>query len=430
MNYLLLSFYTLIFIFLLHNKYIWKQLDVGFNRKLLSLIFVFKIMIGLLYGFIHFHYFNQGDTFLFLKESNLIATTFWDHFEYYIRAFFGLEVEVPQAEVFIYPSMDIYLKDFGSYFLVHLHALLYPLTRGYFELNIFFLSVISLISALNIYAVFKRIFNMREVLLVLCSFFLPSLSFWTAGLHKDAYVFLGISYLFRGLLELQEGKKLKTFNKVIFGFLIVVIFRNYLFVLLLPVIIAYLAIINTSEKQFFKFMMVYLSSWIIMFLTLFVISDNTFLEILMDRQAEFLVAKGSSSFDGMEKLDASFWGTISQIPMALLNVISRPLMWECKDFLQFLASLEVLFFIMIAIFSVIGGRHKLKQLNLLIYPIIFYCLSNIILIGLLVSNVGTIVRYRSISLGLLFTVIVFLNARLFQFNFLDENDKLKEFFKE
>lgn len=430
MNYLLLSFYTLIFIFLLHNKYIWKRLDVGFNRKLLSLIFVFKIMIGLLYGFIHFHYFNKGDTFLFLKETNLIATTFWDHFKYYIRAFFCLEVVVPQAEVFLYPSIDIYLKDFGSYFLVHLHAIIYPLTRGYFELNVFFLSIVSLISSLNIYAVFKRIFNMREVLLVLCSFCLPSLSFWTAGLHKDAYVFLGISFLFRGLLELQDGRNFKTISKVIFGLLIVIVFRNYLFLLLLPSIIAYLSIINTSEKQFVKFLMVYLSNWIIMFLTFFIVSDYSLMEILIERQAEFLLAKGSSSFDSIEKLDVSFWGTISQIPLALLNVISRPLMWECKDFLQFLASLEVLFFILIAIVSVIGGRHKFKQLNILIYPIIFYCLSNIILIGLLVSNVGTIVRYRSISLGLLFTVIVFLNARLFQFNFLDENDKLKDFFKE
>jgi hypothetical protein len=62
-----------------------------------------------------------------------------------------------------------------------------------------------------------------------------------------------------------------------------------------------------------------------------------------------------------------------------------------------------LVFWIFAIFSISFRRTESKA-NPLSYFIFFYAASNLLLVGLLVSNVGTIVRYRSIALSLLFVV--------------------------
>jgi cell division protein FtsL len=51
-------------------------------------------------------------------------------------------------------------------------------------------------------------------------------------------------------------------------------------------------------------------------------------------------------------------------------------------------------------------RKTERKVNLISYFIFFYAAINLLLIGLLVSNVGTIVRYRSIALSLLFVVVL------------------------
>ena len=93
-------------------------------------------------------------------------------------------------------------------------------------------------------------------------------------------------------------------------------------------------------------------------------------------------------------------------PMASINVIGRPFIWECQDFLQVLACLEIMCFLGLILFALVLKRKSVQAPNLLLKFIIVYSLCNLLLIGLLVPNAGTIVRYRSISLGLLSALLI------------------------
>jgi hypothetical protein len=235
----------------------------GLPRPFIFFIFVSKIIAGLLYGVIHHSYFHGGDTFLYLQESTLIGNTFLTYPEYYIGSIFGWEVAIPNAEVFTYPESSFFWKDLGTYMLVHFHALLYPFTQGYYELHIFFIAIIGLFASLNFYKIFDKILSLPKPLLIISCFFLPSLTFWTAGLHKDAYVYFGLSLFMLSLLEFQEKS---SYKKLIVAIFIIALTRHYLLALLLPAAIAYFITLRYSDRVLVSYTVSYGLSFIIVFL--------------------------------------------------------------------------------------------------------------------------------------------------------------------
>jgi hypothetical protein len=374
----------------------------GLSRNFICFIFLSKITVGLLYGVIHYTYFKGGDTFIYLNESTLLGSTFLSHPYYYIGSLLGWDVTVPIETVFTYPSAAIFWKDLGTYSLVHLHAFLYPFTFGCYHLHIFFIAIVGLFASLNFYNVFRQILDLPKIALILCCFFLPSLTFWTAGLHKDVYVYFGLSLFLLGLLEIQQKKQsFKTILKLCFAILVIGMIRHYLLVLLLPATLAYIITLYYPKRIWTTYLVVYSS----LIATVLIVSKFIFgielFEILVNQQTAFLAETGGSSIKNVEPLSPTFGSILGTVPVAFINVLGRPFLWECKDFLQLLASLEILSFLVLIVISLVLKKQSIKAPNLLIHFIVAYAISNLLLVGLLVSNIGTIVRYRAIALGIL-----------------------------
>lgn len=400
MSYLLLVIYIMAFGWWIKST---KTLNTpSLSRNFICFIFLSKIIAGLLYGFIHHAYFKGGDTFIYLNESTLLGSTFLSHPYYYLASLLGWEVLVPNADVFTYPSSAIFWKDLGTYSLVHIHALLYPFTFGAYHLHIFFIAVIGLFASLNFYNVFRQILDLPKVALIVCCFFLPSLTFWTAGLHKDVYVYFGLSLFLLSLLEFQQKKQSsKTILKLCAAILIIGLIRHYLLVLLLPATLAYLGTLYYSKRIWTTYLIVYsLLIGLGFVLTKFIFGIELF-EVLVNQQTAFLSETGGSSIQNVEPLSPTFGGILRTIPIAFVNVLGRPFLWECKDFLQCLASLEILSFLVLILISLSLKKQSIKSPNLLVHFIIAYAVTNLLLVGLLVSNIGTIARYRAIALAIL-----------------------------
>jgi len=263
MSYLLLVIYIMALVWWIKST---KTLNTpGLSRNFVCFIFISKIIVGLLYGFIHHTYFKGGDTFIYLKESTLLGSTFLAHPSYYLGSLLGWDVAVPNAVVFTYPNAAIFWKDLGTYSLVHIHAILYPFTFGCYQLHIFFIAIIGLFASLNFYNVFRQILDLPKIVLIACCFFLPSLTFWTAGLHKDVYIYFGLSLFLLSLLELQQKKQsFKTILKLCTAILIIGMIRHYLLVLLLPATLAYLSTLYYSKRILTTYLMsLYLTTFLL-----------------------------------------------------------------------------------------------------------------------------------------------------------------------
>jgi len=376
----------------------------GLSFKCLIAILIFKIGIGILYGNIHASYFNGGDTFLYNNESTRIAETFFNHPSYYIQSLLGLEVVVPNADVFTYPDRSLFWKDLGSYAIVHFHALLYPFTQGaHYELHIFFIAIMGLFASVNYYKVFEQILTLPRSFLLFCCFCMPSLTFWTAGLHKDAYLYFGISWYLIALLNIHQHQSFV--RPLLTGIIITALTRHYLLALLIPATIAYLVTLRYPNKKTLTYLSVY-SFCIFFSIAISGWFDLNLFEILAKQQNAFLTETGNSAIKSVVPFDPSFWGILVAIPTSLINVLCRPFLWECKDFLQVLASIEVLFFFAIFSIALFMRQEQKTPLHPLVYFVIFYTLSHLLLVGILVANIGTIARYRAIPIGLLATIFM------------------------
>lgn len=368
-------------------------------------VFLLKILVGMLYGYIHQNYFEGSDTFDYFRASSQIANTFFSYPSYYFQSWLGMSPSLPiGADVFTYPEWKFIQRDFGTYLLVHLHAIPQLISFGSYNVHIVFVAIIGLVASVNLYKALKETLFIPNPLLIFTCFFMPSVLFWTAGLHKDVWVYLGLSFVLLGLSGIRT--KQAAIIHLFLGLLIVSVFRYYLLIVIFPPLLAYLwSVFSPSKLQpIYKFSIVY--AGLIALVVLVELSGQySVLTILSDRQQAFLSEMGGSSIDGISRWDASFWGIISFLPHAIINVCFRPFLWDCHDVLQILAALEVLAFWAIALLS-LPFRRVASVPKPMSYFLFYYAVGNLLLIGLLVGNVGTIVRYRAIALAFLAIVIL------------------------
>jgi hypothetical protein len=377
-----------------------KDLSVSF----ICIAFLVKISAGILYGYLHHFYFVGGDTIDYYNASAQIASTFFKYPSYYIRSWLWLNPQMPDNSVFYYPEWTFIKKDFGTYLLVHIHAVPQLLSFGYYNVHLVFVAILSLLGSLNFYRALRDTINLPKIFLIFSCFFMPSVLFWTAGLHKDVWVYFGLSILFLGLRKLVLFKKI-AFPEILGGIIIIIFYRYYLFFLIIPALLAIMwSVLIVKRSPLFKFITAYM-----IFFCFLLIADLLgvfpIMEILSSRQQDFLSETGNSAIKGALPLEPSVLSLISQLPVATLNVCFRPFIWDCNDLLQYVAAIEIIIFWVFVIVS-FPYRKIEKAANPLSYFLFFYAVSNLLLIGLLVSNVGTIVRYRSIALSLLFVVVL------------------------
>jgi hypothetical protein len=364
----------------------------GINTSTLIALLVIKTIVGISYGIIHKYWFFGGDTWIFFEESQRIAATFGEYPSYYIYSLLGYEVPTPAADVFIYPSSQMFWRDLGTYFVVHLNASLIPLSGGVYEVHVVFMAMLSLCAGINLYKVFSKAFDMPKQLLILGCFLLPSLLFWTAGVHKDVILFWGLSLV---LLSLTEKRWLLG----LCGLLLVGATRHYALALLLPAYFAYVWASFFPRRIALNLSLIFVLAMVgglVLDTTLF---GGKIWQALANRQTAFLNEIGNSRIDEIVPLQKDI-SLLYQVPQGLINVFTRPFIWKSDGFLQFFAALETILILGIFLTMALFLRRNAPR-SPFFYFVLVFSLSYLLLIGLLVANEGTIVRYRAVPLGFL-----------------------------
>ena len=387
----LLSIYLLLCSILIYRWSYFKDKDI--NKHFLVSILGIKVLAGLLYAYIYKHYFMTGDTLVFYEESVRIASTFLDYPSYYFKSLLGYEVPIPDADVFIYPSRDIFWKDLGTYVTVHFNALFVPLSFKIYEVQIITSSFISLCAGLNCYKVFKKYFDMPKAVLIGICFLLPSLMFWTSGLHKDVLLFFAISL---GILALDR----KQIALGILAIVLVGLTRHYYLIFIPLALFTYFFVKARKGK-----------SIALPFVVFFVIGSMAFVAIdiyLLDEKILSIIAKKQTAFNnevGTAKITTlvntdTWWSIFSHLPLSLYNAIIRPHFWQSQHIIHFMAGIENIF--VLSLFALpLCFKKKEIHLNEWWYALQVFSLGFILLIGIVVVNEGTIVRYRCIAISFL-----------------------------
>lgn len=220
-------------------------------------------------------------------------------------------------------------------------------------------------------------------LLVLICTFLPSVSFWTSGIGKDAIAFLAVAFFVRSSVQLE-----RRFLLMIAAIVLMFTVRPHIAALMIvsiPIGTLFIRKLHGSLRMTFGLMALLASSVAVPFALLYAGTENL---------------AGLESF--VEKRETSFQKTGSSIDISGLNpilrvpsFIFRPLPQEANGSAQLASAIENLILILIAGFAIIGiiragfgavfGRYAIH---------IIYGVAGVVILSQVIPNLGLAARQK------------------------------------
>ena len=306
-------------------------------------------------------------------------------------------------------SHNSWWNDLKANFLIKIMAIWNVFSFAHYYINLIFYSFITLFGPIAIYRVMKDVFPRRKISVLIATFLIPSFIYWTSGLHKEGLIFTGLGLI---CYHLYYGFKEHSFSfarvaMIVLGFLLVLIFRNFLILPLLTAVIAWIASEKLKVKPIKAFGLIYLVALVIFFCGKYINPKLDFLDAVAVKQKEFMNLGGGSAIQ-VNSLEPTISSFISNTPQAFLLSTIRPYPSDVHHLLSLAAAAEintVLLFFIVFLF----WRRNGIQMNSFLMFCLFFSFSVLMMIGYSVNVLGAIVRYRSIVIPFL---IVPLMARI------------------
>ena len=378
--------------FFTNNSISKKVLLVGFSLKVISaILFGYFYRVGLLTG---------GDTYMYFDDGNIIYSTLKSDIFTYLKLTIGTNDFKP-VPAYLLPYTDAmnFWFDSSNYFVVRLNAIIRLFSLGVYNVHAIVFAFFSFIGTYNIYLFFEnKVINKKVLQFIL--FGIPSIVFWTSGIHKEAIVILALGIILQNLDKiLNETATRRTILFTIFGLILLGYIRVYVLAFILPLMTAIILYYRIENKyQTIKIFTICSGIMGIMLISLDKLFPNlSFFQEFMVRRTYFINSVGNMSFP-VESIPHNFNGILLLIWEAISNPFIRPLPNECNGLLAYLASFETIILFFTLILLIVSTNIKSLFKNPYAIFSILFGLSILFLIGLIVNNSGAIVRYRSIAI--------------------------------
>ncbi len=377
--------------------------STGLTRPQLIILFLLKVMAGIFYGWIGLYYgglAQMQDTWSFhaegIKEYHLLYNNPQEYLTNIFKDPYGGSI------LKFFESNDSYWNDLKGNILVKFFSILNIFSFGHYYVNVIFFSFITLFGAMAIFKVMIDIFPGKKLIILLATFLVPSFLYWTSGLHKEGLIFTGISLIvysiYFGIKEKKWG--LKRILSLIAGLLLLLVLRNFILVIIIPAIIAWLAANRWPKYSLAIFSTVYILFGILFFTARYAHPALDFPQTVVNKQKEFIQLKGGNSSIPIKELEPNAISFLKNTPQAINLSAIRPYPSDVRHILSLAAAIEINVLLLLFAIFLIWHRNGLQSKNL-VYFCIFFSFSILLAIGFSVNNLGAIVRYRSVIMPFL-----------------------------
>ncbi len=354
--------------------------------------------LGLIYQF----YYGGGDTFNYYKESTIIYESFFDSPTIWGKLLFASgEYDLDTLE---YTGRMYWYHAPREYMVIRFATFF-----GIFSANSYLLIAFwfTLISFLGMWALFVALLDyypqyIKQIAISL--FFIPSLFFWGSGLMKDTLCVGGLGWMFYGFyFGIVKGKR------IILSILIVIL-SSFLIISIKP----YIFYAFSSAAAFWVFnqhvtkiksiflrlsILVFIVSSIVLLLTRIVDLEEIAQTSKIQSEYIYNVSKNQSgSAYTIGEQDGTFQGMIKLFLPAVNVSLFRPYLYEVKNPVMLLSSIEATFFLIFTlyVFFKVGFRRFFK--TMFKNPLVNFCFVFSIIFSFFVGvssyNFGALVRYK------------------------------------
>ena len=401
MEYLLFVAYLVLFAWLVTKVKFF--IFTGLSKPQLIIIFLLKVMAGIFYGWIGLYYgglAQMQDTWSFhtasIQESHLLYSRPGEYFT-------NLFIDPYDSGVSkFFDSNDSYWNDLKGNMLIKILSVFNIFSFENYYVNVIFYSFITLFGAIGIYRVMADVFPGKKITILLSTFLVPSFLYWTSGLHKEGLIFTGLSLVIYIIYFSLKEKRLgfKRLFILLAGMVLILTLRNFIIVIILPAILAWLLASRWPKFGLLIFSSLYLFFGILFFTLRYIDTRLDFPQAVVNKQQEFMQLKGGNSTIPIKQLQPTAISFLKTTPQAINLSTIRPYPSDVRHILSLAAAIEInallLMFFLFLFFRTDGNRSK----NLA-YFCLFFSFSLLLAIGFSVNNLGAIVRYRSIIMPLL-----------------------------
>ncbi len=230
------------------------QID-GIPNSYLPISYLVKVLSGLIFLLIYTYHYGGGnlsaDAGQFLNESKVLNDVFYESPIDYFRFLFGFNVS--EIEVHHYlentshwdAGSQTILNDNRN--LLRFHSLIHFFSFNNAYIHIITTCFITVFSIKNFYLGLQNYVSLNKKKLFWILVLFPSVLFWSSSVLKEPLMILGLSFIFRVLLEKSSFRTKIKFGLI--GIIFLVGFKPYVFIILIISLITYFLYTLISLKN-------------------------------------------------------------------------------------------------------------------------------------------------------------------------------------
>ncbi len=410
---------TLVILYTANKKGVeYKYMRIGFTMKLVG---------GFAFGLVYLLYYGYGDTFTYFESARILNDIIIDDPLYGIKLVFGL-TDYVRAEDLLYNHRIVnYYRGDDTFTVIKIAGFLSILgLRSFFCTTLIF-STFAFYGQWKLFQAFADRYPTIKKELAIAHFFIPSVIFWGSGVLKDSLVigFFGIL-----IYELSRFKGLRALNiksilTIIISFYFIYTIKGYVLIALFPAVLFWIffSVNSKIESKIVKtiifpvLLLIVTTSSIYTYTVVSSFDDKYAQENLLDQAVTYqsnhfteVEQEGTRSGYSLGEYDRSVFGLFQNFIPAVVVTLFRPFIWEVKNIVMALASLESLLFTIFTLYALY--RLKLKSLlvqlgndSFLIMAVIFTIIFAFI-VGFSAYNFGALVRYKIPCLPMFSSILV------------------------
>lgn len=411
--------------------------------KLYILNFFFKITFATVFALYYILVVNGGDTLGYWEGSKCIQNIFVESPLKGIEHIFSTPSRSNLNYFFSastgYPPLSMYLEP-ETYFVSKIVAIVSAISLKSYMATTFIFAFLFSSASWKLFEIAQRtnLFNQNKASIALL--FIPSVSFWCAGVSKDTIILISIFFTFAFLYELLSAKKLAltTILGLVCSVFIIYETRNFILItIIFPLFIVALIHFNKRFKLH-KFIKVPLSVLLVGSILAYginflstnqgeaLIQNNGFIQEALIVQQDFKTNKayGKNQYS-LGKIDNSAIGIVKAIPISIFSGIFQPLPWNGLTISLILNAIESFILLSLIIYITLSGKIASIAKQIWSNEILLFILIFVILIAFMAGFTsiiyGVLVRIRAPLLPF-FTLLFFIEPTLKK---LDKNIKTK-----
>lgn len=380
--------------------------------------FAFKIIFCLAFVFTYLILYNGGDTSAYWHGAECIQNLMAESPIKALEHFFTTPERANYREFFNqstgFPPIWIYVEP-ESYFVCKITAILSLLCfKSYLAASFIYAFLLAEINW-KIYRITLNLNLFLNKYVHLAILFIPSVSFWCAGVSKDTVILISFFHLFYLAYTMLYAKKGKSFiHWVGVLFFLYVIYRTRNFMLLPIVIPFFVAVIIHNLKKYNVSPILQIpinlliTGLIIGGSTLYLssesganlIANNGFIKeaIVVQQDFKHNLLYGKNQYS-LGEIDNTPLGIIKSIPISIFSGIYKPLPWNGLSSSLILNALESMLLILLSIRIIITGHlyswiQTIRKNEILVFCIVFVLIVAF-MAGFTSIIYGVLVRIRA-----------------------------------